>query len=68
MAPIRGPTFLAALFKKLLLDNPIKKFFNSAIATPPNPCVYNKFSMKKLFKKAFSSKTIKNNYVYLHYY
>ncbi|WP_460366205.1 hypothetical protein [Staphylococcus aureus] len=30
---------------------------------PPNPCVYNKFSMKKIFEKAFSSKTIKNNYV-----
>ncbi|HAR7490943.1 TPA: hypothetical protein I2U69_03280 [Staphylococcus aureus] len=63
MAPKRGPTFFAALFKKLLLDNPIKKFFNSAIATPPNPCVYNNFSMKKIFEKAFSSKTIKNNYV-----
>ncbi|MBG0960212.1 hypothetical protein F6R49_06695 [Staphylococcus aureus] len=47
------------MFKKLLLDNPIKKFFNSAIATPPNPCVYNKFSMKKIFEKAFSSKQLK---------
>lgn len=58
-----GFIFFVVLFKKILLDNLIKKFFNSVIVIFLNFCVYNKFSMKKIFEKVFLLKIIKNNYV-----